>query len=884
MFRRPAAWKSIPPGAGHLSGFLRLHGHFGYVDGPLKTIFSDVSGETVPRFDKAGRGGFMRRFFTLVCLLCLAIPAGISISGCTRNPAANYCNGLGYGLKITEVASIDLEPRTTGISLAFGQTRQIPSPSAKTCKGATASVAAYTYGTTNNQLVDISPSGNMCAGTWNHNSGGGIADYTICNFPKPLPNSGGLPYAGVFITASASTVTSNPLEVYVHAPVTSVSLVGPQQCLSQGVLAQLDAQACYSTTNAAGQPVNSLLCKPPTVTDATQFACPLPTVNGVQVPASSIPSCSTAIGALTYNVGTASVASINSVTNQITAEQPGTTVITASVAGSGSSAGYFSTCPPESISVTLANGSTVGTITKGATQNLVTTVKDTNGVTITGLTLDYQSTDPVDISVGAAGAVSTAFPGVASVNAICQPATCNPSPINEVGLYGTGLAISSNPVTITTPGTASDYVWFSAPGQSQYVIPVELISGTVGSTVRLPYVPNSMVVDRLGTNLYLGSSHGVMVYSTASNSITKQDPNVPGVVLAVSPNNQTLLINDPIRQTFYLYTVSSGAFTTFGGMGHAASWTPDSKTLYVTDSAALNRLPENVAAGITAHTDKLYVNNVNTGWTSYPLPCSVFNATTCPNPSTGAQSLAITIPSVGAYLSGSFTVSHTWCPKGTVGDYASMSFYPQADVVNAQTDVLAATTDGQHILGAAVSPAGITLSDIGVSIPATGCTVTSSGTPPVQTLSPLSTGGTLAASINVNSVSATKVNQVVPSPASNLAFITYTGSSTGALLPYYIPGSPAAGYVTLTGSSAITAPLVGAFSPDDKIFFVSTAGDNLIHYINVQTLTDTQQIAPNLPACTPDIAGGGDAGCLLAAPTTNPVPATAIAVKPRSTT
>ncbi len=46
----------------------------------------------------------MRRFLTLVCLLCLAIPAGISISGCTRNPAANYCNGLGYGLKITDVA------------------------------------------------------------------------------------------------------------------------------------------------------------------------------------------------------------------------------------------------------------------------------------------------------------------------------------------------------------------------------------------------------------------------------------------------------------------------------------------------------------------------------------------------------------------------------------------------------------------------------------------------------------------------------------------------------------------------------------------------------------------------------------------------------------
>ena len=82
----------------------------------FQPIFSDVFGETVPRFEKVGRGGFMRRYLTLVCLLCLAIPAGISISGCIRNPAGNYCNGLGYGLKNTDVYSIDLEPQTTGIS------------------------------------------------------------------------------------------------------------------------------------------------------------------------------------------------------------------------------------------------------------------------------------------------------------------------------------------------------------------------------------------------------------------------------------------------------------------------------------------------------------------------------------------------------------------------------------------------------------------------------------------------------------------------------------------------------------------------------------------------------------------------------------------------
>ena len=833
------------------------------------------SEETVPRFDKAGRGGFMRRFLTLVCLLCLAIPAGISISGCTRDPGVDYCNGDGYGMKITDVAAITLTPATTGISLAFGQTRLLTGPTAVTCKGTSATVATYSYGTSNNQLVDITPTGNLCAGTWNRNSGGAIPNYTICNPPNPLPSTGGLPYATAYVTASAQSIVSNPVEIFVHAPVSSVSLVtepisgSAQQCFSQSTQATLDAQACFAGTNN----IQQVLCAPASVVASGVYACP----GGVPAGA-SILSCTATIGTLIYNVGTSSIASIaaSTTSNQvtITAGLPGTTTITASVAGSGSSAGYFSTCPPKSISVTLANGDTAGTITKGVTQNLVTAVTDTQGNSITGLTLDYQSTDPIDISAGSGGAISTNFPGVASVYAICQPSSCNPSPLSQVGLFGTGLPISSNPVTITTPGKARDYAWFGAPGQSQYIFPVELLSGTIGSLARLPYVPNSMVMDRLGNNIYFGSSRELMVFSTASGTVITQNNSFPGVVLAASPDGSTVLINDQERQLFYLYSALNpiSASSTFGGMGITASWTPDSKTLYITDSAALGG----------NHSDMLYVYNINTGWTTEALPCS-----TCSQPPRGATSLAITIPSVGAFLSGTYTSAHTWCPTGTAGNYANMIFYPQSDSIAAQTDVLAATTDGEHILGAALTGGGVTLNDIGVAITPAECTLTS----------PLSTNPTLLTptplSVNAN---AGAVNQVVPSPVSNLAFITYfppaTGATTSASLPYYVPGTYTPGsaytanpvkYITLTGNSAITAPLAGAFAPDDSLFFVSTAGDNMIHYISVPTLTDTQQISPNLQACTPVSAGGNDLGCTYTGSGAI-VPATAIAVKPRSTT
>ena len=134
----------------------------------------------------------MRRFLTLVCLLFVALPAGITITGCYRNPAGNYCNGLGYGPKVTDLYSITLTPQFTGISMAFGQTRTITPGTGVGCKGASVGITGPSYGSTNLQLVDISPTGVLCAGTWNRNSGGGIPDFTICNYPNPLPSANGL--------------------------------------------------------------------------------------------------------------------------------------------------------------------------------------------------------------------------------------------------------------------------------------------------------------------------------------------------------------------------------------------------------------------------------------------------------------------------------------------------------------------------------------------------------------------------------------------------------------------------------------------------------------------------------------------------------------------
>ena len=838
----------------------------------------------------------MRRFLTLVCLLGLAIPAGISITGCVRNPAGKYCNGLGYGLTLTEVANLTLQPQIAGISLAYGQTTAILQPQATTCKGNSASFASgsLSWGTTNNQLVDISPSGEICAGTWNRNSGGGIPNYTYCNYPNPLPSTGGLPYAIAYITATADSVTSNPVTVYVHAPISSISLVtnsvpisGSQQCFSQNQQAQLDAQECYVSNGAQYE-----LCAPPSVSPAN-YACS----GGLAPGVTSVPECTSSIGTLSFASGNSAVATINSTTNVITAEQPGTTVITATIAQSASSAGYFSTCPPKSINIALANGSTKGVVTQGVTQNLTTTVTDTQGNSISGLALAYESTNPIDVTTGGAGSITPAYPGVATLTALCKPPLCNPAPINEIGLNGTGLSITSNPVNVIVPGNTSDFAWFGAPGQSQYFYSVELLTGATGSTVRLPFVPNSMVMDQAGLNLYFGSPRELMIYSTNGNALTRQDTTVPGVVLAASPNGAYLLINDQIRGLFYLYNVSGSIVSTFGGLGVAAAWTQDSNTLYIVDSAALGG----------NHTNTLYVHDANSGWSTYDLSASG-----------GAQNLALTVPGLGAWLAGNPTVAHTWCPSGTVGNNASIQFYPQplTDSINIPTSALGATSDGQHILGASLNGTSITLDDIGVSIPPTlaypsaECPVTTTGT--TQTLTPLSTNPALNGSVNLTGVmNANAINQIVTgtaptttsvTTAAPIAFVTYDTagtSTTPAQLPYYLPQSSGVGpvgYVTFADSTSATpptAPLAGAFSPDHSIFFVSTAGDNEVHFISIPANlsvtsppTDTEQLSPALPACTPVSAGGNDAGCLYptAPGPATVVPATVIAVKPRAIT
>ena len=225
------------------------------------------------------------------------------------------------------------------------------------------------------------------------------------------------------------------------------------------------------------------------------------------------------------------------------------------------------------------------------------------------------------------------------------------------------LPVTSHSLTVTTPGTNSTDLYIASTN-SRYLVPVDFTQTTLGAPILLPYAPNSMAISNDGTTLYLGSPTELMVLNTASGAITAQNTSDSGFVLGVSPNNNTIVIADPVRKQIYLYTATgtvttgtgaTATTTTTGGtvastygftptydtnmnLQAHASWSPDSQTVYI-------------ALG-----DQILVYSFQTGWNSIPLT---------PTPPAPAVDVATTVPAVGAYFAGPTTTARGYCPVTT---------------------------------------------------------------------------------------------------------------------------------------------------------------------------------------------------------------------------
>ncbi len=727
-----------------------------------------------------------------------------------------YCNGQSSGVVVGQTTTLTLQPRLTGVSLNQGEISQVNPPTGTDCKGNTASVSGTVYGSSNLSLVDIAPTtGRICAGTWNRNTGGGIADFTYCT---PGPVSG-----IAYVTASAQSVTSNSIPIYVHPVVTSVVLGGASTNCT------LDpASNCYnSNLNGACQatPVvlsNAVFNGTSCVSQGGMSNLVARSYAGTGSGQTNI-SCQ--VGPLSFTATTPAVVTID--TNGLaTAAQPGTTTINAATSQASSTAGFFSTCAPASITLAQVGSSTAPTapiaVNQNTAQALSATVIDTAGNPITNITLEYESTTPQTIPSGSA-TITPLFPGAATITAICQPPACNPAPLNEIGLalpagtgtagkpVGNGTAITSNPVQINAIGPGVNTVLYMASTQSQYLQPFDFTLTTQGAPVRLPYVPNSLALSEDQTTIYMGTPNEIMIFATGTNSLTKEDTTLSGNVLTVSPDNGTVVITDPVRKLTYLYT-SAGAITSeYGAVATRASWSPDSQTVY-----------------ITTNDGRLLVYSTFTGWTALALANT-------------ATDVTVTVPSAGAYVAegsaGGLLDVRTNCPVTTVTGtgiqtVTSNSFYPDLGSVSATPERLAATNDGVHILGANTT----SFIDVTTNAKRGSCPVSFVSTPGT----PLPLG-----------VAASDVSNVLATTDSAYAFVTYQG--TGGTLPQYTQSTPAGhGTITQVALQKTTngtpiAPVSSTLSADNQVLYLGTSGDNIVHRLSRGTTGFTDTLTPVVP-------------------------------------
>jgi hypothetical protein len=458
----------------------------------------------------------MRRFSAAPILAALFAVLILSIlPGCSGTSAAN-----------SGVTQLILSP--TSISMNTGQIASITAQPENATGGLV--VADVSYVSSNPSLVTVTAGGQVCAGIWD-------ANFINCN---AVPGTAGI--GSVTITATTANSVTATLPVTTHLQADRIVVNPISGCVSMG------ATPSYTAT----------------VYNTTAPGCS--TFNPCDI--------TSTVGTITYHSSDLQVMANNITTGVLTATNPGSTSIYASIGGLNSLPQSALVCPVASIKIHDAAGSNTSfTLAPAATQSLTADVLDTNGVSIAPI-LTWASNPSGSSSVtGASGAVTATVTavaaGTATITAACSTPDCN---------RNVGPQYGQNVVTVTTSG-ASNTTVYAASTSSFSLVPIPNSTNTPGTVITLPYLPNSMVSDHAGTNLYLGSSSGVIVVATSTGTVTSTTA-VPGTILAISPNDLFLLISNTSAGQVYLYSTTAKTIILAEAVTPAAAvFTADSKSV-----------------------------------------------------------------------------------------------------------------------------------------------------------------------------------------------------------------------------------------------------------------------------------------------------------------
>lgn len=445
------------------------------------------------------------------------------------------CGG-GSSSANNKVAQVVVNPTT--ISLVAGQ---VVSLSTSAVNSANVGVSTtFTFNSSNTAVATVSPSGLVCGGVWD-------STFVVCNGNDAQGN----PITGsATLTATAQGVSSGPVSVSVHPSITSVSVeqVSGTSCFSSGETHQFVAHALH---------------------------------NGIDITGS--------VGAITWTTSDATVATVDA-NGLATARVGGLGGVVASVGSTTSPAVPFKTCMPVDIILHVA-GDPAGNFTFSTIMNVTDTkimqvdvIDEKGAISAATQTLTITSNNTAIATMGGT-TVTAQSPGGAGLQAACVPPSCG---------NGINAPVYSNVFNITvsgnSPNTITVYAASSFPPPTGQIMPLIPIDASQTPPVAkpalgLPGVPNSMVFDRGGDKVYIGTNVGLVSLTTGGSALNVVAPAALGKILAVSADGNSVIVSNaaddpatglPIEpnaanQRVWIFNSSANTLTTFISPGAVAA-------------------------------------------------------------------------------------------------------------------------------------------------------------------------------------------------------------------------------------------------------------------------------------------------------------------------
>jgi hypothetical protein len=675
----------------------------------------------------------MRRFPLSVAFFCsLALILALSACGGNSNTTS------------TAAASVKITP--TVISLNRGDVFQATTTAFQK-DGQTQVAADFTFASSNTNLASISTAGQVCAGKWD-------AAFIVCT---PATTTGSATITATLTKLPSATSTST---VFVHEKVDRVQLnnIGGA-CLSSGQTKVLTAVA---------QSTSASVC----ASLGTTAPCDLP---------------SSTLGQFNFAAQDPDVVSIDNTTapGTATAVDPGLTKVFATVNNANSvnsGAQPMLVCPVTQL--TFKNGDTTDTapftLAKAATKTMIVTAIDSAGVTLTNPPITYISGNTYAITAAPSTTASNATLTAANSGstaltfAECAPPSCNK---NLSAVYSQGIVG-------TVSGTYNPPVVYAASTKSLNLIPVDTSNNTPGTTVTLPFLPNSFLMNKQGTKAVLGSDNNpLMILDTAANTVAVFNGILGARVLSTSPDGTYALVSNTAGTFVINLSTQTSTVSTSAGVAIQGQFSPDSRFAYFTTGGST-----------------LFSLDLNTGSTfTYPQGSNIADVSVLAN----GPLLYLAQP-------------------GAINAIPACNLQ-SGGVVDSQT---ASTPTSMATLP---NGAGIVALD-GTNLRYLHNTATTQACPPAatQTITPI------ALSFGTGSP-----KQVLSNYDGSKAIVTSTGNQVAVVNL----GAATSTSATLGASASVSG--IGDTTGDSASFYIGGT-DNTIHKIDLAGASDTAQIAVSL--------------------------------------